>query len=736
MLSRHALLILFLSSFISTFIIFGFFAGRVATGYADSDELLTASYQWSLPHPSGFPLLVLITGFVMRLTTAFLNPAFAGNLTASVFHALALAFMSVTVVIILRGIKPSILNKSPLSIYFLIWLACVSFALTGYFWLYSGVLEVVSLTSLMSAIVVWCAVKWREKLIGNSHRENHLYFLLTWLCAGLSLSHIHTLVLLLPGLLLLLGLTARQWLKDNWYKKPLVWICALSLLICGFILPNLLIFWFDHHEAVYSWAIRPDFQGWQRYITRQDYAGYFPEESTSRPAYIAPLRPHFFTSQPDLVKYIVQNIGIFALILAVYGLILLYKRDKPLLWTMIAWLVVTGPLFIGYMGFPTYSAFDLEYFMLAGITYRQFLLHHFFWGLPFTLGVIFIYEKLLLRYTKYALLMVIVLLVFCLSSNFIKHEPIANQRKNNLSVMYAHSMLDSASPHSVIICSSDISCFSLMYASVVENYRPDVTVLTKNDLYIRDYLKKHPEFYGFTYHDNPYFLAHLIAWNLQDKRVYLANPTTYYIDYIGFNADPFYLVPTGYLYEVVTSAPQKLPSHSSYPVTDALIKETPPVEDHYRFGLRGYFASLHQTSGILYANYGDTTAAQKEFKTALDLFPAYQQAQDWLQKYDSFTPPERYAPGMSVDRNYLIEQYHQLKSENQLDAAYKILRKAIYLDPKNISLHQEMFDLYLQGDFFTEAQLEIDQITMLKPDSQIISSLHAQLATASAATTN
>jgi hypothetical protein len=696
-MKKHPLLSLFLLSWLTSFLLYGFTASRFATGYADSDELLTMSYSWSVAHPSGFPLIVFISGLFMRLVP-FLSPAFVGNLSGSLFQSLSLAALSGTAYLLLTfqklPVKKAILYS---------FIGCLILGVSGIYWLYGSVLEVVSLTNALIGLTVMCSLYWYAKIKAGQAGLKAFYSV--WLLAGLSLSHIHTAILITPGLLILLVSTYKIWRNHPVYRRIYIWFFAfLSFIIC-FVLPNVLLLFFQNRNAPYSWFFEPNFDGLMRHIFRQDYSGFFPEESTIRPAYITKFTQSLITAQPELWHFLYLYLNPVGLILVVFGLLRLITRFSIInLVIFISWLV-SGPIFIGYMGFPTYDSSDLQYQMTVGITYRQFLINYWFSGLLLIYGITFIDKICTSKLT-------LILLGILFSYGVYAGIPMGNQRHNRLASDYALSMLDQAEEGSVIICSSDIACFSLFYAQAVDRYKPSVTVLTRSSTYVRSFLTRNPQYYGFTYQDNPFYLAYLTASNLANRPVYFTNPTKYYIDYIGLEGNPFYLVPKGYLYQVVAKVPDKLPEIKSA-LTDRLLSEFASEKDFYRIGLRGYFSSIHSTNGVLLANFGDYLRARTELNTAISLFPSNTEPYQWLNWLAKDPKEILYKPGASQNSGDYFKLYQKDLKAGMQEDAYTNLKKATYLSPFDPSLRTELAKLYQLGGFESEAQVEFGHASKL-----------------------
>jgi hypothetical protein len=693
-------------------------ASLYPTGYADSDEFLTMGATFGVAHPSGFPLLVLLTGLAQRLAT-FTNPAHAGNLLAALLQAASLGLIAQTCSLLLvRKSNPDTRQYNTLII-----AGSLLTAVSRHFWQYGAVLEAPSLTNFLITITLYSAIRWHVSSKKSGAFSS--WFFLTCFFAGVSLSHIHTTILIYPSLALILWHNRHQFQKA-WSSLLINVSLSLGFWLSGFIGPNLLLFYFHSLPNQFSWFFTPTPSGWWHFILRQDYAGYFPEETVSRQAYLAHLGIKNLTAQPEIYRYILENYSLIGLVLILLGLYAIYKNKHRIESIFLLFFIVSGPLFIGYMSVPSFNPNNLEYLMEMGITYRQFMIVHTSSAFILVFGLVYLHSLIATKIKRsMAFLCIFTVCLGLFGYQLVQNWSVGYQRNNRLAQTYAHNMLDQADDHGVIICSADIACFSLAYAQSVEKYRPQVTVLTKNDLYIRSYLQRNPDMFGFTYHDNPFFAANLMAWNLQKRSVYFTNPTDFYIDYIGLDADPFYLVPKGYLFQVVKAVPEAVLETSDYALTQSVLADISP-KDLYLYGLHGYLAALHNTTGQLFAYYGDSSLAKKHFNLSLKLFPDFESPKSWLQNSEAFKPPPEYAPGTSINVPDYLDKADELIEKNQLDDGYVYLRKASYLDPKNQLVREKLIKLYVLGGYKTEADQEIKHLQSFDPKYQLPPELDIQ----------
>ncbi len=154
----------------------------------DSPELVAGSYSLGVVHPPGYPLYTLIGFLFSRLP--FGNIAFRVNLTSVIYHTLALLLFYVCTL----KITGSRVTAS---------IACAALGFSPLFWFYSLMAEVFPLNDLFIVVILYTAIRSRERwqegdISGSFRRLLLLSFLL-----GLSLCNHQTIIFLFPAALLI-----------------------------------------------------------------------------------------------------------------------------------------------------------------------------------------------------------------------------------------------------------------------------------------------------------------------------------------------------------------------------------------------------------------------------------------------------------------------------------------------------------------------------------------------------
>ncbi|MDA3863957.1 MAG: DUF2723 domain-containing protein, partial [Deltaproteobacteria bacterium] len=167
--------------------------------WGDSPELANAVITWGVPHPSGYPLFIIIGKLFSWLT--FSSPVTGLNLMSAFFEAGAILWLFLTVNYLTRK------NWLPL-------FALFFFCFSRIWWQHGRIIEVYALHNFIFGGIFYFAVRWI-----HTEKYKDLYLLVMFI--GLGFSNHQTTSLFFPSVLSLLFLTD--------YKK------ILKFRVLGFI---------------------------------------------------------------------------------------------------------------------------------------------------------------------------------------------------------------------------------------------------------------------------------------------------------------------------------------------------------------------------------------------------------------------------------------------------------------------------------------------------------------------
>jgi Protein O-mannosyl-transferase TMEM260-like len=159
----------------------------------------TAEFQWVVPtlglaHPTGYPLYTLL-GWLWSQLPLGGTPAWRMNLFSAAAAALCVG--------VLYHVARAIGQCPPVAV-----AVALALATSLAFWSQATIAEVYALAALIQALLLLALLRWRSRW--NPGAGRGWPFWPAGLLLGLGLAHHRTIVLMLPGMLLFVGLAARD----------------------------------------------------------------------------------------------------------------------------------------------------------------------------------------------------------------------------------------------------------------------------------------------------------------------------------------------------------------------------------------------------------------------------------------------------------------------------------------------------------------------------------------------
>ena len=397
----------------------------------DSGEIITAVWSGGVIHPPGYPLFTLLGKLFLWLVPLG-EPAFRIGVLVALCGAIALAFLYR----LIRELDVPVLAALG---------ATSLFGVSLTFWSQCNRVEVYSLHLLLALLALWQCVRYRKR-----GEERALYTACT--AIGLGLAHHLTIVLLVPGLLLLCGL--RLWQAPGLARRLLIGLGLL--LLSGLPLYLLLILW-SRSASGYSCLGAPETLGqlWD-HVSGKSYQGYLqlPQDSESWHHALQPLQ-----------AILSENWFGPLSVLVVLGGIRLARHAVALL----VGLLVTALTMLGFA--LSYTIVDIAPYYL----------------IPFALGAVLlgvalgqVQDTLVSRSRP---LSVQVLACFLLPiAYFWVNLSACNLHTVRGVAQLAEQKLRSCPPQAVLLTTGDEDTHSLLYVQAVQGVRPDVALISQSVL--------------------------------------------------------------------------------------------------------------------------------------------------------------------------------------------------------------------------------------------------------------
>ncbi|HUV47190.1 MAG TPA: DUF2723 domain-containing protein [Candidatus Bathyarchaeia archaeon] len=452
--------------FIFFFIFYCFWQTKSIYG-GDSGDLVTAAWVWGIPHPPGYPLYSLIASFLAHFLP-FFTPAWRVGLISSFSSAAALALF--------YGLSLRIIREKWICL-----LATLTLAFLYPFWLYNEVPEVFGLSNLFIILLSFVVLN----LFSNFNFKKLKTFAFLF---GLSLTHHHTVVLLLPGIAYLFYQNREK------LKLSLKNFTFLFISFTGPILLYLYPVLSCRRSPLVCWDSPVNLKNLFRLIFRLDYGTFRSSTSLGE----APLLRIY--SLLSGFRFMMQDFSIPGLILVAFGLYCLFKnaKNKKLkeLKNLGMFLTIT---LVACLFFIFYASFMLvNDFMVA--TFERFLIiPYIFMSLLLGIGVKGVFEKASQKALKFRLSqpseflffngLKVVFFLIPLSFFVSNFKRISILKDDFTAENMIKDYLRPLPSGSILIMSSDTTVFDGQYVRYVLGYRNDVIVLSYPHLPLPYYKK-------------------------------------------------------------------------------------------------------------------------------------------------------------------------------------------------------------------------------------------------------
>lgn len=668
--------------------------------FADSDELITAAKVLGIPHPPGYPLYTMLAAISGYLPVPFLTFAGKVNLLSALLHSLTVGcFFLISFLLLDNQIKD--------------WKVKVAASITSAlavgaaynFWFHSLIAEVFSLNSFLTSLTVLLLIYWQKV-------SKDKWLILSGLFYGLTLSNQQASLLLSPVLLF--------WVLINWKKinsKVKSLSFSLSLLAVGFLTPYLYPFLTSFREPFLNWENPNNLYQLFRLITRRVYA----DVSSSGAGYVtfSQIRPEFFFLNIfKFFEYIIDNFGVIFTLIGLLGLTALFRRRE---WRITVFIL--GAIFFTGLFFSLYDPTKWETvnsadFNISLLIQRRFyILSLFFFGLLISFGSAFLLSAQ--RYKNVILTGLLVLTLFFITTNFkdIKLNDF------NLASGYSKAVLDTVEKNGILICfTAEEGCFSSYYLQEVEGKRKDIIVVP-GDFRQRTIpqLEKqaNEDLIKTISPDQLALVRDLIRWNINKRAIYFIgiNPRIELLSIFNVDGNPYYLTPKGCgLYQVTKTYNHERVENKCEDLEKRILSSQDSPKNYYRQMYAPFFAYHHYYNAVIYVSHGCGKETLSEMEKALKLYPRYDQANKERAKLTSAGIDDKNCPARTEEVK--IGQLNAAAKKGSLEEQIYLTFQASMIDPANLTIRENLAQLYQKGGYNQLALIEYQDILILDPDNK------------------
>ncbi len=388
-----------------------------ANGGADGGDLITATFVNGVPHPTGYPLYLILAKIFQWLP--FGSVAFRTNLFSAICTISAAVLVFFTMDRLLIGRKYSGMCA---------FITAMLFGLAPIIWSQAVITEVYGLQSLLIVLILYQTFFPGKNSTGDIMRG---------LLFGLAIGNHVTTLLLFPLLI---------WDVIRHFRLPKL---ALRLLA---ILPGLLVYLALPLRAMnqppVNWYNPVTLDSFLQLVSGKLYQSYF---STG----------YFFDRLRGWVGLLIENFSLPGIAVGIYALLGLKKEELKAIWPLI-WIFISFGIFA-----LIYSSYDSYVYLIPTM-----LVFAYWVGF----GVSSLLNEVEKKWRRAGSFILPLLLVFLIYRGFIV-VPQVDASKDNRAEAFAQEVLESVPDNALIFTNDDQATFTMWYSQYVTGQRPDTAIV-------------------------------------------------------------------------------------------------------------------------------------------------------------------------------------------------------------------------------------------------------------------
>lgn len=394
----------------------------------DAGDLVTAAYLRGVAHPPGYPLYTFIAWLLTKLP--YFTISWRVGLLSSIPMALAL------------GIFYLLINK--LLRHRVISLICTfSYGFSYLIWLHGIIPEVFALHVFFVTLIFYIFLLYRDS--GKAK-----FLLLASFVLGFSLTHHHTIILLVP-MYICIGLPQFK----RVIHKPKLLVLILFVFLLG-LLPYIYVIWASKAIPAINWEEPHTIQGFFRLVSRAIYGTFRSGNAFG----LNPIDRYYLLRL--FFESIILDFNRLGIFLVIVGFVTHWIKDRKFFWVLLLGFISSGPLFIFYTGFPpvlNYYIGIIERFLLVPY---MFLIIWMGYGIQSSVNILNkVIEVILHKKRIYSL----VALFFLIPLNmlFINSQRLLPLKNDRTAENLAEDILSTVEDNGILLVIDDTSTFNTQY---------------------------------------------------------------------------------------------------------------------------------------------------------------------------------------------------------------------------------------------------------------------------------
>ncbi len=354
------------------------------------------------------------------------------------------------------------------------------FAFSDTMWRYSIIFMPYALTALFTVIILWAIFAWWRREAAGARSDSRLF--LVMLLFGLDLSIHRTNMLMLPGFLLWVLICL-----PSIYRRGRSWAAGTAGLFAGLAF-HLLIIPMAARDPALNFGDPSTWRRFYEYVSLQQYGGSWLVNMWPRNAsFLYQLKSYFGDFRNNFISYG----GFFSylpLVLFHVGMVALGRRDGKLLYGILIMFLCASLGAVVFFNVPEGYIFPMD---------RHYIPSFVIFGLFLVIGTGSMMRSVMGRFVRIRLLAVPIALILVLSmpvKQVMRNYDRLDGSESFFGYDFAHNILSTVQPGAIVIVQGD-NYWAVRGLQVLEDMRPDVTVLSTSLLNAKWYIEQIMESY-------------------------------------------------------------------------------------------------------------------------------------------------------------------------------------------------------------------------------------------------
>jgi tetratricopeptide (TPR) repeat protein len=575
--------LLYIFLFLCITSVYTYTGNNTIPSYRDSGDLISSAYTLGIAHPPGYPLYIQLAK-TWTIILPFSNVGYRVNLLSSIFLALTIILLFKIASLMFVGYYT---QEGRIFIFYLLPL-CLAFGFINSTFSLAHVSEMYTLNLLLVAMITYFSF--------SGSAANAKCFYLSLFLLGLGMGNHHTIVFLLPGIIILFS----QQIKN------------IKTLLMGFLFfilgssINLFLIVRSSTDVLLDWGDPQNIRNFIRVLLRSDYGGLrlHPEYKFS------------LIAVPEQVKFyfhlLSKDFNILSIVLGFCGMIFMYidKNSREKFLYLATSYFLSGIVFVAISGLPPNELSSYA------ILEPHLLMPNFFFAMFAIYGFLYIIKA---SGSKFVRIVLVALIYFSSCATIFKNVGTHCHRREFYAYDYGINLSHTLPKDAILYDTDDVTTFIIYYLKYCMKRREDIKLIVFHRTLwgYKKLVESYPELFPrkiFTSFSE--FVNFILDYNTGKEN--------FYTDIVNKIPQGKGFLPAGVVYKIVV--PPYKEEAQDLDFYDEIYYYrgkyfTPGINDFFTRRIVEYYSNGYTNYGLYLLNNGEWRKAEELFNLSLKINP-------------------------------------------------------------------------------------------------------------------